>query len=231
MSFYLKHIIIFFALTALVFSCKKNKVTYSHYHEYFGLTQGRYVDYNVFEVVHDINAAIQHDTSIYQLRTLIGDSILDNSGRTAREFKRYRKDSVNGAWILIDVWTAIIDDNRAEIVEENLRKVKLGFPVHLQTTWKENSFNLNATSNEAEFFYNDIHIPYTLNAMEFDSTVHVQKDGNLSFVSYKVHNEIYAKHIGLVSKYYKDLKINLGDTLNITSGNEMVYTCIDYGTQ
>ncbi len=227
----IKNIFFLVVFTTIILSCKKNKVSSSHHYEYFGLTDGKYVDYDVFEVIHDINASVQHDTSFYYLRTFIGDTVIDNSGRLAREFKRYRKDSVNGAWVLTDLWTAVIDENRGELVEENLRKVKLGFPVHLQTTWKENSFNSNSTSNEQDFFYTNIHIPYSLNSIEFDSTVHIQKDGELSFVSYKVHNEIYAKNVGLVSKYYKDLNINLGDTLNISSGSELIYTCIDYGTQ
>ena len=224
------HIISFFALLFITFSCtKKNTSSSSHHYEYFGLTHGRYIDYDVFEVVHDINAANAHDTSIYQLRTVIGDTIVDNTGRNAMEFKRYRKDSTNGTWYLIDIWSAIIDDNRGEIVEENQRKVKLGFPVHLQTTWKENSFNSNASSNEPEFYFTNIHVESTINSLDFDSTIHLEKESNLSFVNYEVHNEIYAKNVGLVRKYFKDLNINLGDTLNIKSGNELIYTCIGYG--
>ena len=93
------HIISFFALLFFTFSCtKKNTSSSSHHFEYFGLTHGRYVDYDVFEVVHDINATNAHDTSIYQLRTVIGDTIVDNAGRNAMEFKRYRRDSTNGTW-------------------------------------------------------------------------------------------------------------------------------------
>ena len=212
-------------------SCSKQEYDNNLYHEYFGLSEGSYVDYNVMEVNHDVNAAISHDTSIYQLRTLISDTIIDNIGRTCRKFVRFRKDSIGADWVVSDIWTAIIDSRRGELVEENLRLIKMGFPVHIETKWKENAFNINASDYAPEFSYTRIHSPLEFNGINYDSTAHIEKKGNLSYVDYNIHKEIYAKNIGLISKYYKDLKINIGDTLNITSGKELIYECIGYGVQ
>ena len=213
----------------IIGSCNKQEYDSNLYHEYFGFSEGRYIDYNVMEVNHDANAAITHDTSIYQLRTLISDTIVDNIGRTCRKFIRYRKDSVGADWSVSDVWSAVIDGGRAELVEENLRLIKMGFPVHMGTKWKENAFNINASDYAPEFSYTRIHAPLDFNGISYDSTAHIEKKGNLSYVDYNIHKEIYAKNIGLISKYYKDLKINIGDTLNITSGKELIYECIGYG--
>jgi hypothetical protein len=50
-------------------------------------------------------------------------------------------------------------------------------------------------------------------------------------IDYRRKYEIYAKGIGLVHKYWKDIKISSFDTLNVTYGDEMFYTVIGYGFQ
>ena len=84
--------------------------------------------YEVVEITHDENALVQHDTLRYQLKTLIGDTLYENSGRIANRFFRSKRPNANAPWSITDVWTTIIADNKAELVEENQRIVKLIFP-------------------------------------------------------------------------------------------------------
>ena len=68
------------------------------YFSYFPMESGTYVDYEVMEIQHDVNAAVTSDTSSYFLRTVIGDTVTDNQGRLSRKFIRKKRDSNNDIW-------------------------------------------------------------------------------------------------------------------------------------
>ena len=210
-------------------SCKKQDAAPQFHYDYFDLTQGRYIDYDVMEINHDVDQAVEHDTSYYQLRTLIGDTAIDNQGRIARKFFRYKRPNSAGTWELSDVWTALITENRAELIEENQRIIKLVFAPTISKEWNPNSFNMYP---EQTFYYGDIHEPYTLGALFFDSSlVVIQEENEPNLIEYKKQYEVYAKGIGLVHKYFKDLTIANFDTLNVQKGQELFYTCFAYGIQ
>ena len=215
-------------LILAVVSCKKQDAAPQFHYDYFDLTQGRYIDYDVMEINHDVDQAIKHDTSYYQLRTLIGDTVIDNQGRIARKFFRYTRLNISGTWMLSDVWTALITENRAEIIEENQRIIKLVFAPTLSKEWNPNVFNMY---NEMTSYYRDIHYSQTFGALFFDSALVVEQEDFFSLVDKKRKYEVYAKGIGLVHKYYKDLTISNFDTLNIQKGQELFYTCFAYGIQ
>lgn len=209
-------------------SCKKQNNAPDFHYNYFDLTNGRYIEYDVMEIHHDVSASVQHDTSYFQLRTVIGDTVIDNEGRIARKFLRYTRPNASGSWVLNDVWTAIIDQNRAEIIEENQRVIKLVFAPTISKEWNPNAFNMNP---EMTSYYADIHNSKTVGNLFFDSSLVVEQDDFFSLIDRKRKFEVYAKGIGMVRKYYKDLMIANFDTLNVQSGNETFYTCIGYGFQ
>ncbi len=220
---------IFIALfSLLLFSCKKNSNSSKPepHKNYFDLTQGRFVEYEVLEINHDENALIQHDTLRYFLKIQIEDTIIDNLGRTNNKYVRYKKFNLSDGWIISDVWTTIIDGNNAEIVEENQRIVKMKFPVDGYTNWNANIFN-NLSSLDC--FYEDIHKPLNINGLSFDSTVKVNQGSDRNLIRYYNKFERYAKGIGMIEKYYKDLNISNFDTLNISSGKELYFKPINFG--
>lgn len=210
----------------LVLSCKKDVNTFDLHYDYFDLRQGRYITYDVVEIRHDDGAINDHDTMIYQLKTLIGDTVIDNEGRIARKFLRYKRNNATEDWILSDIWTTIIVDRRAELVEENQRMVKMVFAPSISKVWDLNAYN---PQNELECYYRDIHEEAIINGLSFDSTLVVEQEDFPSFVDYRRKYEVYANGIGLVYKYYKDLKIQNFDTLDVTSGDELFYKVTGYG--
>jgi hypothetical protein len=211
-----------------LYSCKKNNQnsTPQLHKDYFDVTQGRYIEYKVVEINHDKNALVQHDTLRYFLKIQIEDTLLDNIGRICNKYVRYKKTNLTDPWILSDVWTTIIDGNNAEIVEENQRTIKLKFPVNIYTTWDANIFN-NLSSLDC--FYEEIHKPRTINGLSFDSTVRVNQGSDRNLIRYFKRFETYAKGIGMIEKYYKDLNISNFDTLNISSGKELYFKPIQFG--
>jgi hypothetical protein len=207
-------------------SCKKQEQNYDLHYGYFGFTPGRFVDYNVIEITHDENLLKAHDTLRYQLRTVIGDTFKDNAGRIAREFIRYKRKNATQQWEETDIWTAIIADARAEIVEENQRFIKLVFEPNSSKRWNPNAYT---TYPPMEAKYKWVHKPFKYNAFNFDSTLRVNQDSLRVLYFYRRKFEVYAKNIGLIQKYYKDLDIEGFDTLNVKFGKELYYTCIGYG--
>ena len=215
-------------LVFIFFSCKKDKGNYDLHYDYFGLIEGRYIDYDVTEIHHDAASSIPHDTSYYQLRTWIGDTIIDNQGRIARKFIRFTRNNSSDEWAQTDIWTTLIAERRAETVEENQRVIKMVFEPTESKEWNINSFNL---LTELNAYYRDIHLKQTINGETFDSTLVVEQEDFFSLIDYRRKYEVYANNIGLVQKYYKNLVIIGFDTLNVKSGDELFYNCIGYGFQ
>ncbi|MEJ6588933.1 MAG: hypothetical protein QNL43_03945 [Crocinitomicaceae bacterium] len=220
--------IIFFLL--LLISCGKDQpvVDLNLYESYFPLEIGSYVDYQVLEVNHDLNSETPHDTLSYFLRTIIGDTITDNEGRIANKFIRKKRSSLNDPWIVSDVWTALINQNKLEVTEENQRKVWLCLPPKPFTDWDKNAYNLE---NPVMCNYEMIHAPLTIGNLNFDSVLTVEQEDVLNLVSFRRKYEQYANHVGLVNRYYKDLNILNFDTLNIQSGSEFNYKCLGFGIE
>ena len=111
--------IIFVLVVFFLSACDKDNATIDNntYESYFPLEFGTYVDYQVLEIQHDINSAVPSDTLSYLLRTVIGDTITDNQGRLSRKFIRKKRDSNTEPWVVSDVWTTLINQNRLEVVE------------------------------------------------------------------------------------------------------------------
>jgi hypothetical protein len=220
--------LIFVIVIFCLMSCKKDTAAVDMQYGYFGLIPGRYVDYQVTEIDHDENLVIKHDTSYYQLRTLIGDTIIDNEGRVARRFIRFKRKSSTDSWTETDIWTAIIVDRRAELVEENQRRIKLIFQPALAKTWNPNAFN-NDEELEAKFI--SVHGSMKVGPFEFDSTLVVDQENFFSMIDYRRKSEVYAKNVGMISKYYKALKISNFDTVKVKYGKELFYKLINFGIQ
>jgi hypothetical protein len=212
----------------LLNSCKKELVNSNQflYTSYFELKTGKFIEYDVMEITHDENASNQHDTSYYQLKCIIEDTFTDNVGRLAYNYVRYKRANSAEPWLQADLWSTTIFNNKAELVEENQRIVKLVFPISEFTTWNANKFNTDAKLNCS---YDELHVPKAINGFSFDSTLVVEQEDKRNLIEFKRKYEVYANRVGMVKKYYKDLQISNFDTLNIKSGKEIFMTLTNFG--
>jgi hypothetical protein len=212
----------------LLNSCKKELVNSNQflYSSYYALKSGKFIEYDVMEVNHNENAAIQHDTSFYKLKCVIEDTFTDNAGRLAYNYVRYKRISSSESWIQTDLWSTIVFNNKAELVEENQRIVKLVFPASEFTIWNANQFNSDVKLN---CNYTELHKSKVINGFTFDSTLVVEQEDKRNLIEFKRKYEVYANRVGMVKKYYKDLQISNFDTLNIKSGKEIFMTLTNFG--
>ena len=96
--------------------------------------------------------------------------------------------------------------------------IKMKSPIKSSTIWNANVFN---NFVESTYSYDRINLSFDVNTLSFDSTVTVTQSEERNLVSFEKKLEVYAKGIGMVYKYYKDLSIANFDTLNIKEGKEL----------
>jgi hypothetical protein len=211
-------------LTWMLMACKQDPPPKFHF-EYFGMEDGRYIIYEATEIFHD-NALGVHDTSIYQLKAVWGDVYIDNEGRQGREYLLYKRADASSPWISVDVWHGVIDGIRAELVEENERKVKLIFPPTIDKEWDANAYTM---LDEQLCYYRDIHGDTLINGISYDSTLVVEQSYEpSSLVGIDRQYEMYAKGIGLIYKYYKVNKYEIFNPIP-QEGNELYLEILESG--
>jgi len=218
------YIILAFAVGFLL-SCKKDKVEppIDVGYDYYPNKVGNYIIYQVDSIVYDDFTGTV-DTFAYQLKELIESDFIDNQERNTQRIERYNKANDTLPWILKDVWYANRTNTTAEKVEENVRYIKLIFPVKLRQEWNGNTFNFF----EPEIYkYSDLYKSFDANSLHFDSTITVIQKEELNLILDDYAIEIFAKNVGLVYKKYRHLEKLPDGTIN--KGLDLTYTIQSFG--
>ncbi len=227
-------------ILSLVFSCKKDKTTSDTHDVGYGYYQGevgKYIEYEVDSTVYD---DFEHDTDYYRyrLKEVVESIFTDNAGRPTLRLERYIKmynpalsyDSI--PWALRDVWAANITNTTVEKTEENVKFLKLSFPVSAGKTWNGNAFN---TLGEQTYTYTDVDKPRGYNGFSFDSTLMVTQQDELNLILKKYYIEVFAKGVGLVHKQSFDIYSGTVTAVPVTSriqkGVDYKMTVVKYGTE
>lgn len=219
----------FILLVIIAVGCKKdtdNTIIYGY--EYFPVQVGHYVVYDVIDIFHDIDLEPQHDTNFYQIKEVIAEVLVDGEGDSIQKIKRYIRDNESEEWSIKDIWTQKLTPTTAEVVEENERYIKMVFAIAYNRTWDCNALN---NEPEQECYYESIYEPYTVQGVQYDSTVSVEKMNFTSFIDFRTQFDVYARNVGKIKSVYKDLQIDNFDTLDIQKGPEIFYDLIEYGVE
>lgn len=201
---------------------------------------GSYIVYDVDSTYYD---DFSHDTLNFKFRIKekFEENYIDNQGRSAVKIVRYIKkynpvlSYDNIAWTIKDVWSCIKTNTSYEVVEENVRLIKLSFPVKTDAYWNGNAQN---TIGEWNYKYNYIDNTETVNGTLFEKVLFVeQKDDKLKNVIHRQYYiEKYAKNIGLIYREIKDLYsntvlLNVPVEQRIEKGIIYKQTYITHGTE
>jgi hypothetical protein len=227
-----KKILFLFIVTICFVACKDEeaiRLVPDDYH-YFPLEIGSWIVYDVDSTVHlDIDDQTnQPDTSIayyhYQLKETIDSSFIDGQGDTASRILREIRMSDTLPWNFLNIWTCKRNANSAQRIEDNIRFVKLSFPISSGVSWNGNAFN---TLPGEEYMFEEVHQRLAVGPYVFDSTVTVNQEEFISLINRIVRKEKYARMVGMVSRQRDSLNINgLGETIN---GVEFRQTVNSYG--
>jgi hypothetical protein len=193
----------------LIISCKKESVKAPDAgYGYFPSKVGTWIIYDVDSTVYPDNGA---DTVFYkyQLKEIIESVFTDNEGRQALRIERYKRNYQQGVpydsipWTLTDVWSANKTPTKLEMVEENIRYIKLVFPVKIFNTWNGNAQN---AFDEWIYKYSDMDKPRNTGTLSFDSTALVVQKDLENPIEKQYYIEVYARNVGMVSKKIIDVK-------------------------
>ena len=218
-------ILFLFITTILFLSCRKQAdVSIDFYKEYYPINVGSWIEYDVTDISHN---SLGSDTSYYFLKELIASEYIDSAGHLSHRIERFWKTDSTSLYQIKDVWIGTLTNTSAQKVEENLRYVKMIFPIKTGEYWNGNSYN---GLNEWEYEYDSIHMSYHINNIEFDSTVKVINRDKYNAVEYENAYEIYSKNIGLIYKKYIDLSINLYNIKDVNEGVELEMKMINHGS-
>lgn len=224
---------ILLSLIFLFFSCKKdveqNEIIEMGYH-YFPDDIGRYVIYEVDSVAYDDKAFNPPKLTRYLLKEMITSSFQDNSGRPTLRIERFKKmynDSIpydSMIWIGPKVWHSNKTSSTAEKVEENIRYIKLVFPIKEAREWDGNSYN---TLGQKNYEIISIDEPEIIGNLHFDSVVTVNQFEKYNFIEYIHEFEKYAKNVGLI--FRKRDSLYWGSTPNDTIGYTFTQKIVSFG--
>ena len=188
--------------------------------DYIQLAPGKYIIYRLDSAVKKPFDDTGRTVRSYQAKDIVDAAITDNLGRPGWRMIRYLNDTAaSGPWVLNIVYSIIPTREGMELVENNLRFIKLRLPIKNDFTWKGNSY-INTQNNDQtwpynfldawDYTYQEVDQPFVVKNTTIENTITVQqRDEILGFPdnpdSYSEKNfafEVYAKGVGLVYKTF-----------------------------
>ncbi|MFM7217491.1 MAG: hypothetical protein ACKO1U_05685 [Bacteroidota bacterium] len=225
---------VFFVAVCLT-ACKEETVipdAYQSDREYFPLTPGSWIEYAVDSIVHIENDPEPCKDSVLRysffLREEVDTPFIDGQGDLAYRIMRYKRSDTLQPWTFSGLWSSKKTDQAAQRVEDNVRIVKLSFPFDRRSSWNGNAYN---TLIPESYRYDDIGVPYRLGSLSFEATTLVVQNDFITSISATVKSERFAKGIGLIEKYSKDVRLlyGCGSASVIDDGLEYSQRAIAFG--
>jgi hypothetical protein len=218
-------LLIFYSAAMYFSSCKEDAVIAPEiaYTQYFPDKVGSYILYNCDSIVYDdFNGTI--DTFRFQIKEYYESEFTDNSGRKAIRIERKKRDDTT-SWFIKDVWYLAKTAKQVEKVEEDVRYIKLNFPVKSGKVWNVNALN---SLGEQEVEYQEVHKPFSTGVLNFDSTLTVVNTDPVNLISEKRNTEVFAINVGMVYKRYVDVDYVI-PTPEIKKGVVFTMSAIEIG--
>lgn len=205
-------------LLALAGCEKKDEFSSAAINDYLNLEVGKYIRYRLDSTLY-INFG-QKDTVVkYQAKDVVEEAITDGAGRPSWRVVRYLSDSNGlGPWVPTATFLVTPTRESLELVENNLRYLKLKLPITPGYNWKGNSgIDTYSSSSEVRYLddwdytYYDIGSSFPVwNNNLVDNTLTVeQRDEIVGFPSDPAaysestfSKEVYGLGIGLVYKEF-----------------------------
>lgn len=215
-------------LTVGVAGCKKDDVEVPDPgYDYFPRVVGQWIEYQVDSAWRDDASAV-NDSVSYRLLEKVVQTYTDTEGRTCYMIHRSVKNDQD-QWVVRDVWTSTRSSSNAEVTEENLRRMKLVFPVNNGTDWDLNVFN---DEEELEVAYREKGSAWSAGELSFPNTVLVKNTVPANVIEKRNFEERYAEGVGMVSKYREETNTQFNQQQQMwqVTGWRLDMVALAYGT-
>ncbi|MEP1032447.1 hypothetical protein [Ekhidna sp.] len=198
-------------------------------YEYYPLNVGQYRIYDVEEIKYLVSG---FDTTIYQLRETIFDSI-PSADRIIYLLRRDIRPDALSNWESDSIWTVTRTANYLSITENNIPFIKLTFPVTAGREWDGNSLN---TKSALTYYYQSIS-NQLVDSISADNHIRlIIEDIEENVTGVDLRSEVYVDGIGLVEKDYltqkkctsSDCGADLGEVIG---GRSLKQTLTEIGNE
>lgn len=168
---------------------------------YFPVNTGHQLIYDV-EHITKATGSLNWVTLHYQIKEIITGTYMDSQGRETQRIERYQKSDTTGGFVLYKVWASNLLTSTAHREEDSIRYIKLTFPQNMGVAWDGNGQN-----NFADRFYKytELHVPFTLGSLTFDSTCTVLQIKETNGYHDIDFTERYATNVGMIYKVNKEI--------------------------
>lgn len=139
-----KYLIYFLAPAIFLFtvsSCDKTEIIETEkLEDYLPVVPGKYIIYRLDSTVFT-NIGRDIEVHKYQVKHVIDAQIPDNLGRPSYRVFRYLRDTAGlQPWVPNGTYFITLLNDQAEVIEENLRVIKLHLPFKINFNWKGNKY-------------------------------------------------------------------------------------------
>src|SRR5450432_2159590 len=213
--------------------------------DYYPMHLGSYIIYRM-DSLKFINVGSQDTTISYLAKEIVEDSITDNLGRPSYRVVRYLSDTTGSApWTPSIAYMVTPLKGSVEVVENNLRFIKLISPVQDGISWLGNAY-IDTKSDDSpvpyldgwNYVYDSTGLPFSVLAGTIPQAVIVDEANDItgssdgSYTQTIFSEEVYGKGIGPIYKkflysvyqspnveYPSGATIGYGLTFNMVSHN------------
>ena len=254
-------LVLAFAVVVAITSCKKT-INFQKTPAFIGnptdyflpLQVGKYATYRL-DSLNFYYYGLLDTTTSYLAKDSVEKSFTDASGNVAWLVTRYLSDLSGSDWEPNETYTVSPSVQKLEMTENNLRYIKLAYPIEEGSSWLGNSYLSYAPFQDYADFSDDSHLtvsnwnytyqhvsqPFTAGSATYDSTatvlavndsINVPIVDPMSFASRTYWSETYAKHVGLVYRHTEIWEYQPptpdGTQLGYKIGFEITMTLIDH---
>ena len=238
-----KNILLPLLILLLFTSCKKESEIFetAALSDYYPLQVGKYISYNLDSTIF-VNFGKDRKVVSYQVKDVVDAEITDNLGRPSYRIIRFSRKNAGDAWLANNTFVVTRTDKSLEVVENNLRFIKLTSPVKADNSWRGNSYIDTYTSGNDmryldnwDYIYDSVSMPLNVQSFNFENTIKVfQRDEEIGdpqvsgtgYAEKTFSMEKYAKEVGLV--YREFLHWEYQGNTQTYSGYGVKLSVIDY---
>lgn len=207
----------FFAAILLIVSACGDRVIEepepadSSQYNYFPLRIGQYTVYSVDSIIYDFaqGGGTVRDSFRTFVREIVADTLRDQTGQLLYSIERYERRHDTAAWVLKSIGTAARTTTQAIRTDNNLRFLKLVFPLDRRSEWDGNLWidenrEIEIAGERMRPFVNweyevdSIDVPAIVGNFAFDSTLLVTEVDDKNIIERRLSRVLYAKNVGVV---------------------------------
>lgn len=188
-------ILILFTALVLFQSCNNDNTDPVNTYDYFPLTIGHYMIYEVNEAVYSSGQA-NPVIKAYQEKDEISSVTVNTDGSSTYIVSRSSRNTSTDYWVKTKEYSINQFPDKLIFNVDNQSLVPLVFPIDSKITWNGNMYN---TLDPEEYHYEEINQPFKLGSQSFDKTLTlVERRDTTSVIDYDLGIKRFAIGVGLI---------------------------------